>query len=242
MYRDLHGNEIGSFRPMTREMIDVYARRMGDSRNIPIYEREKIRDEYLLHEDINSCFEIVEQDGKYGVLQRVLGEMIVPAKYDEIVPQPAVFHSGFLIYQARLNGKCGMVLADCKGSEVFPFICDKMTICEEFPDLYIFEREGGKGLMTLAYGKAMVLVDSLYDNVEPCIGTPFVQLFKNGKVGLWGSVLFIPAIYDDICIPLYVGWIKVRSKNRWGYIDKDNSFTESIDEAFLYYSNMPNEF
>ncbi|MBQ8804992.1 MAG: WG repeat-containing protein [Bacteroidaceae bacterium] len=242
MYKDLHGNDICGFRPMNREIMDGYARRMEDFCNIPTDEREKIRDEYLLYEDINSCFEIVEQDGKYGVLQRVLGEMVVPAVYEDIVPQPAVFHSGVQIYQARLNGKYGMVLADCKGSVVFPFICDKIILCDEFSDLYIFEREGGKGLMTLAYGKAMVLVDSVYDKVVPCIGTPFVQLFKNGKMGLWGSVLFIPAIYDDICIPLYVGWIKVRSKNRWGYIDKDNSFTENIDEAFLYYSNMPNVF
>jgi hypothetical protein len=55
---------------------------------------------------------------------------------------------------------------------------------------------------------------------------------KDGKLGLSGNGVSIPAEYDEIHVPKIMGWIKAKKGNVWGYFDVDGRFTEDISKAF----------
>lgn len=183
----------------------------------------------------------VEVDGRYGVYDEIVDTMLVPAIYDELqAPHPEfLFDLGYFI--VRRNGKYGIVRSDVVGTEIYPCVCDKIIPYDYYK--CIIELNGRQGFLEVAHGciKVTEVLPAIYDSISGYDERRMhLQLCIDGKVGLYGAQIPLPPIYDGIYIPRIIGWIKVKYKGQWGYIDKQGSFTDDIDRAFLYvYSRDP---
>ena len=178
--------------------------------------------------------------GHYGIYHELLDTMLVPPVYEELLAvrhRCSVKDGRFFI--ARRNGKYGIVKGDIVGTELTPFVYDKILLLDNMLDVCVFEKYSYKGLIEISrYHKAIEVLPAIYDNIKvyhPHM--PYIQLYKDGKVGLYGSILPIPVIYDDIYVPYHLGWIKVKLNGEWGYINNLGDFTTEISQAFLYSYN-----
>ena len=231
---DRYGRPIKEKHPMTRDLITYFtesfeATRNADDQNAAI---QSLLDELCIHKSVNSYIHIVENDGYYGVRHELLGIMLLPAIYDELTP---IGFNDELIYIARRSGKYGIVNADVIGTELLPFTYDRIARMEEILDLFVFEQGGHQGIIGKHYGQFTELLPAIYDNISQYPDTPFVLLTKEEKVGLWGTTLPIAPKYDEISVPYFFGWIKVKHQGTWGYIDCDGHFTDDVSKAFLYH-------
>lgn len=177
----------------------------------------------------------VELDRRYGVYDELVDTMLVPAIYEELqAPHPELlFDLGYFI--VRRNGKYGIVRSDVVGTEIYPCVCDKIIPYDYYK--CIFEQNGHQGFLEVALGSITVteILPAIYDSIsEYDERRMHLQLCIDGKVGLYGAQIPLPPIYDGIYIPQIIGWIKVKYKGQWGYIDKQGTFTDDIDRAFLY--------
>ena len=220
---------------LTRTLITEYSNRFETSRYADDYqgEVEDIIKDFAEVQHKEPC--VVKKGGYYGVYHELLDTMLVPVVYEELqAPHPDLcFDLGYFI--VRRGGKYGIVRSDVVGTEIYPCICDKIVPCGYYK--CIIEVNGLQGFVQVTYGCSSVveLIPAEYDNISGYDGwSEYLQLCKDGKVGLYGAQLPIPPIYDGIYIPKIVGWIKVKSGGRWGYIDCQGNFTDDVDKAFLY--------
>lgn len=226
---DRYGNPIENMRHLTRNLINDFGKRFEATRSSS--DILILQDELMHHHSLNTYIHIIERDGHYGVYHELLHTMLIPAIYDELT---SIGTDDNLHYIALQEGKYGIVKGDVAGTVLLPFVYDKLLPLGNFLDLFIVERAGHVGVIASCYEQFIELHPTIYDKIYQYPDTPFVQLCKEGKVGLWGTNLPIPTIYDNIYVP-YFGWIKVRNLNQWGYIDKHGKFTTDINKAFLYY-------
>jgi hypothetical protein len=98
---------------------------------------------------------------------------------------------------------------------------------ETINDKIIIKQDGKYGL-SCGY---RVDLEPVYDKIS-LIDDDYFLTEKDGKFGLLGSSVSIPAEYDEIQVPEIMGWIKARKGNVWGYFDADGHFTEDISKAF----------
>lgn len=225
--------------PLTRELINEFAEKFENTRYAEDGEaiRRELSDELLYHyRSIESYIHVVEKDGLYGVYHDLLGVMLVPAIYEELSPMPSCCER--LVWRARSNGKYGLVKADGQGTPLTLFDYDMIAPLYDEEDVigpYVFRCEDKMGLLGEYCDDSVILaLPAEYDNIEVYPGTSYIQLCKDGKVGLYGSLLYIPPIYDAVYVPQHFGWIKVKQHGRWGYINSKGNFTEDINAAFLY--------
>ena len=231
---DRYGNPIKEMYPMTRDLITDFAERFEAARYSAHRSRDinLLLDELITYEPVNNYIHIVEKDGCYGVFHELLGTLLVPTIYDELIP---VGIDDERLYIARRSGKYSIVKADIMGTELLPFAYDRIAPLGEFLDLFVFEQAGHQGIIASCYGRFFELHPAIYDSVSHYPDTPFVLLSKEGKKGLWGASLSIPTLYDEVYVPYFFGWIKVKHQGQWGYIDHHGHFTDDIGKAFLYH-------
>ena len=232
MNRNSHNKEE---RFLTRTHIADFSNRLEEIRYDKDYhwKAQDIVEEYEEFQ-VKEPYE-VSIDGRYGVYDEITDTMLVPAVYDEIIsPYPEfLYDMGYFI--VRRNGKYGIVRSDVIGTEIYPCMCDKIISYDY--NKCIFQVNGLQGFMEIAHGciKVTEILPAIYDSISDYDEKRmYLQLCKDGKVGLYGAQIPLPPIYDGIYIPQIVGWIKVKLHGRWGYIDRHGHFTEDIGEAFLY--------
>lgn len=232
---DRYGNPIDEIHPMTRDLINYFAERFEaihrserDHR-----ETEELLDELIRHEHIHNNIHIVQVDGHYGVYDKMLETMLVPVIYEKLIPIGSDSEPRY--YIARRNEKYGFVRGDVIGTEMQPFVYDSISPLGEHLDLFVYEKGHQQGLLSLCNYHCFEILPATYDNITQYPDTPFVRLHKDGKVGLWGMTLPIPPLYDEIYVPPYFGWLKVKKDDHWGYIDNQGNYTDDKRQAFLCY-------
>lgn len=227
-------------RPLTRELLNEFAEKFECLRYTEDSEavREALEYELCHYRTISSHIRIVEKDGLYGVYHDLLNVILVPSIYEELSPFPSM--NEMFAWIARSDGMYGVVKADGQGTVIYPLVCDMITPAynDGIIGPCIFRSEGKLGLMEMVGEDIVLVLPAEYDYIEVYPETPYMQLCKDGKVGLYGAVRFVPPIYDAVYVPLYIGWIKVKYHGRWGYIDSTGGFSEDINDAFLYHSRV----
>lgn len=224
--------------PLTRKLVNEFAEKFECSRYAENGEtiREALEHELCRYRTIDSYIRVVEKSGLYGVYHDLLNVMLIPAMYEELIPFPSM--NEMFDWIAKSNDMYGVVKADGQGTVIYPFVCDMIAPAYEEDTIgpCIYRSENKLGLMEKVGEDIVLVLPAEYDNIEVYPGTPYIQLCRDGKVGLYGAIRFIPPVYDAVYIPLYIGWIKVKYHGQWGYIDPNGDFTENIENAFLYHS------
>lgn len=232
----MFGNPIEELRPLTRESLNELMLKFETAEHDDDT-RIRLENEAWHYRNIASYAEVFEHDGRYGVYHALFDVELVAPLYDELCLIDSVGTT--LIYIARCGSKYGIVKADGLGTEMYPFVCDAIEPYAEIIDLCSFRRDGKVGLLSLNGNQRYIeLLTPVYDSLDAHPGTPYIELRKDGKVGLYGTALPLPPIYDEIHIPQHLGWVKVNLHGQWGYINHKGQFTEDINQAFLYHSGI----
>ena len=236
MPHDMFGNPIEELRSLTRESLNELMNKFETSEHDDTT-LIQLENEAWHYRNITSYAEVFEHDGRYGVYHDLFDVESIPPLYDELRLLDIVGTT--MIYIARSGNKYGIVKADGLGTEMYPFVCDAIEPYAEIIDLCSFRRDGKVGLLTLNGNERYTeLLAPIYDSLDAHPGTPYIELRKDGKVGLHGAALALPPIYEEIRIPQYLGWIQVNLHGQWGYINHKGQFTEDINQAFLYHSSI----
>ena len=229
-------------KPITRQVISEFSTRSSATK---LYKEgtaeydsniESIFCDLQDYKPVSWADEIFEQDGKFGVRNDALG-VLIPPIYDEICEHIVG------VYVAKLNDKFGIVKADCKGSIIYPFELDEVDNTEAMFYGLLIARNGKWGAVSVIYGRVVTIIEPIYDNIisvkrydghEAC---DLLLLEKEGKRGLFFDGDIVPALYDEISIPIVMGWIRAKAKRVWYYIDSELNPTTDVNKAFLTYSD-----
>lgn len=238
MYHDMFGNPFEELRPLTRESLNELMKKFVATRCAANGDEARIEleNEAWHFRKILSYIREFEHDGRHGVYHDLFDAELIPAIYDELTYVATVGET--TTYIAKRDGRYGIVKADGLGTVIHPFTCDSITPCSEHIDLCIFSRDGKMGLIQVGFDRCIELLPPIYDSLEEYPQTPYIQLCKDGKVGLYGATLPIPPIYDVIYLSQQLSWIKVKYHGTWGYIDSKGQFTDDLSRAFLYHSSI----
>lgn len=153
------------------------------------------------YEDINSDDEnriFVKKDSKWGVVTNK-NKIIIPCIYDYIAYAWDDDQDESHNYIVVQNDKFGKI--NEKGDEIFPCIYDGITTWIENGRKGHYVMIGEKmGLIDYS-GKIIIPIE--YESVSDCIGTNWVEVYQNGKMGLCfkndGSI-FLPIEFDSIYV------------------------------------------
>ena len=171
--------------------------------------------------------QVFTENGKMGV-KDVVGEILVPALYDEIGCTFADYCRGFAV-PVVLDGKMALVSPDGKGTQKTGFDYDHIVFDDCF---YVLVKEGKKGLAT---GGGEVIIPAEMDEVY----TPFNALAafaKDGKYGfaMIGYDLITEPVYESYEIESGTEYLEVVKDGVSGYIDGEGNFTTDQDERFFH--------
>ena len=181
-------------------------------------------------------FSLFEENGKWGVKSNVFGLVILAPIYDEVLFLCTDSPFIYTFCKVRLGNKYGCVCPDKNGGRVILSpIYDDIMLLEDYlghptdrGDI-IIKQDGKYGLLN-GY---QVDLEPIYDKIT-LMDNGYYLTEKDGKLGLSGNGLLIPAEYDEIHVPEIMGWIKAKKGNVWGYFDVDGHFTEDISKAFQF--------
>jgi hypothetical protein len=218
---------------LTRDIISQFFEREKKLRSLCDEEREEYENECynIKHEYIplfadNSPF---EENDKWGVRNNVLGTVLVTPAYDEV----SDLADNYGYCKVRLGNKYGMVISTKNGGQmVLQPVYDQIISM----DNYFGEENRMIGVIIIKdekYGLSLghnADLEPIYDQITITHGVFLTE--KEGKYGMLGEELFIPAEYDEIYIPEVMGWIKARKGCIWVYFDVDGNFTTDITKAF----------
>ena len=229
-------------KPITRQVISEFSTRSSATK---LYKKgtaeynSNIRSIFYDLQDYEAVSwsnDIFEQDGKFGVENSALG-VLIPPIYDEI------FEHIVGVYVAKLNDKYGIVKADCKGSVIYPFELDAVEYTESVFYGLLIEKNGKWGAVSILYGRAITIIEPIYDRITSIKSfdgydiRDLLLLEKEGKYGLFLDGNIVPALYDEISIPVVMGWIRAKVGGDWYYIDSDLNPTTDVNKAFLSHSD-----
>lgn len=231
-------------RHFTREIISGFFEKEKVLRTLTGTEydvyRNGIEREFFDHVRVENDESPFEQDGKWGVRNNVLGLVTIRPVYDEIIPMDWEvwdMESKRYLYgrsKVRVGDKYGLVYSSPKGEGV---ICqpvyDDIQVYED-PDrewiepwAYVLWKDGKCGLVLHSES----ILEPICDRIV-CYKNDWFVIEKDGKFGLYDGQLVAPE-YDEVQVPLALGWIKARKGNVWGYFDADCRFTEDVGRASL---------
>lgn len=245
---DEYGNELDEWseipdaselhtKHFTREIISQFfekekelRRLSGKERNIYMF-RHMLGLRYYIpvYHDLSPF----EENGKWGVKNNVFDWVILAPIYDEVQDFSTLDHT---LYKVKSGDKYGCVYFDRNGAKVIvhPIYDDVMTLDDYLgeetyeDDVTIVIRQNGK--YGISYG-SQVDLEPVYDKIT-LKDYDYLLTEKNGKFGLSGNGILIPAEFDEIQVPEIMGWFKARKGDVWGYFDVDCHFTEDVSKAF----------
>lgn len=256
-YFDIYGNETNNekiheieLKHFTRDVINRSFEKEKVLRSLTGKEREKFQSDYrkeIISQYIpifrdNSLF---YENGKWGLKNNVFDIVIIHPEYDEISSMDAVvlyedIPKSYNCCKVKLDNKYGIIIPTVNGGKVIcPLICDEIILAEDYSDTFadvfafIIKVNGKCGL---TFGNK-IDIPPIYDRIIHVENHDFIFLVeKDGKYGLYNNLL-VPAEYDEIKIPVFIGWIKARKGDVWGYFDNEGKFTEDISRAYMISEN-----
>ena len=248
---DQYGNELNEWMEVpdeseqeslhfTREIISQFFEKEKELRGLSGKERSvyelKYKFELRYYKSVYYDFSLFEENGKWGVKSNVFGLVTLAPIYDEVqfLYTDCPFTSTDC--KVRLGNKYGYACPDKNGGRVvLPPVYDDIMSLEDYlghptdrGDI-IIKQDGKYGLLSGYH----VDLEPIYDKIT-LMDNDYNLTEKDGKFGLSGNGLLIPAEYDEIHVPEIMGWIKARKGNIWGYFDVDGHFTEDISKAFQF--------
>ncbi len=168
----------------------------------------------------------VKKNGKWGVVDDE-NEQLVECKYDYIQGSCCEKEDNYIVVK---NDKFGKITED--GVEIFPCIYDGVTTWVEYgPDGHYVMQENKMGLIDY---KGNVLVPIEYDKVEHYWATSWVEVYHNGKIGLYDTkqkTFVLPLEYDCIIIDKDV-WDFSEDKKPTRIITLKDNVVNILDEKF----------
>ena len=171
--------------------------------------------------------QVFTENGKMGV-KDALGEVLVPAEYDEIGCTFADYCRGFAVPVVR-DGKMALVSPDGKGTLKTGFDYDHIVFDDCY---YVLVKDGKRGLAT---GGGDVIIPAEMDEIY----TPFNDLAaftKDKKFGfaMIGYDLITEPVYESYDIVGESDYLQVVKDGVTGYIDESGEFTTDEDERFFH--------
>ena len=246
---DEYGNELNEWMDVpdeseqnslhfTREIISQFFEKEKELRGLSGKERSiyelKYKFELQYYKQVYEDFSLFEENGKWGVKSNVFGLVTLAPIYDEVLDLCSDNPFTYTVCKVRLGNKYGCVCPDKNGGRMIlpPIYDDVMSLndywgAETINDKIIIKQDGKYGL-SCGY---RVDLEPVYDKIS-LLDNDYFLTEKDGKFGLLGSSVSIPAEYDEIQVPEIMGWIKAKKGNVWGYFDVDGHFTEDISKAF----------
>ena len=246
---DEYGNELNEWMEVpdeseqntlhfTREIISQFFEKEKELRGLSGKERSvyelKYKFELQYYKPVYQDFSLFEENGKWGVKSNVFGLVTLAPIYDEVQSLHTDCPFTYTDCKVRLGNKYGYACPDKNGGRVIiPPVYDDIMLLEDYlghptgrGDIVI-KQDGKYGL---SYGYHVDL-EPIYDKIT-LMDNDYYLTEKDGKLGLSGNGVSIPAEYDEIHVPKIMGWIKAKKGNVWGYFDVDGHFTEDISKAF----------
>ena len=106
---------------------------------------------------------------------------------------------------------------------------DKIECVDETTSLFLISRDGHIGLVYLL-DKVEVWLEPIYDNIKVYNNLHIVVSLNNLK-GYWYKGQLSDICFEDIYLPKYAGWVKVKKGGTWGWLDGSLTFTTELSEA-----------
>ena len=183
--------------------------------------------EDIICERLENIF--VKKNNKWGVVDDE-NKQLIPCKYDYIAYAWDGDYEKGRNYIVVQNDKFGKITTD--GTEIFPCIYDGITTWVEYGPGGHYVMQGNK--MGLINYKGKVLVSIEYEKVEHYWATTWVEIYNNGKVGLYDAKqqkFVLPLEYDCIIIDKdFFGFYENKKPTR--IITLKDSVIDILDEQF----------
>jgi hypothetical protein len=187
--------------------------------------QERIGDIMFLYSWIDQEF---CENGLYGV-KNILGEVVVPAKFDDCVE----FFNMFIRPRSiamKLGGKAVLVKTDGSGDVIEGTAYDAISICCWGP-FFRMKKNGKTGLMTCD-GK--VVAECELDEVYECMND-YTAVKAGGKYGfVYCDGRYVSPRFDDVEAFGLDDWVKVKMGDETGYVDENDNFTADEEKAYWY--------
>ncbi len=186
---------------------------------IPFEYSKVLDDEYLFGDEENKT---IVKNGKYGIVNRVLGKMLVECIYEK----PFEYTDGIFPYLGNLsvvyrNNKAGLL--NEKGVEVVPCIFDggKEPFKDMYLDVYVVAKQNKKSGVVDSVGN--LAVPCVYDDIKNTENFDLLDVVNNKKHGLFSLTAkkeIIAPLYDE---PIWFNedYAYVRLNKKYGAIDKE---------------------
>lgn len=173
--------------------------------------------------------ELVKEGDKCG-LKNLLGEIILPAEYDNFkLMDSAIVEKGDRIVAIK-DGRWGVVIADGTGTWLVEPEFDYIG----YPnDLTNVKKGDHWGVLNITNGEYLIPphCEKVFENNGLIFINGIGYYQKEGKIGIITEDSDITEAIFDAVDPTPSGWVKVLCDERWGYIDENDQFTERPEDA-----------
>ena len=109
---------------------------------------------------------------------------------------------------------------------------DKIECVDETTNLLLISRDGHIGLVYLL-DKVEVWLEPIYDNIKAFSDLHIIVSLNNLK-GYWHKGQLSDICFEDIYLPKYAGWVKLKKGSTWGWLDGNLTFITEQSEAHEY--------
>lgn len=219
---------------VSRKMLDRCTDMEDRLRNCNDAERETL-EEQLRTYSISFCesshLRPFSQDGKMGV-KDFLDGIIVPAIYDEIKHIRGTVEDTCF---GRIVSRWGLVADHGKriSNPVIEF--DEPTHCFNYENWMIVRKDGKYGVYDSFKGE--YLLEPIYDELIEKDGYCHIITRIGDRYGFFNSEFNIPPKYENYWIGRCLSFVRFMLDDKWGYIDRNGRWTDSIEQARAYVRN-----
>ena len=173
--------------------------------------------------------ELVKEGDNYG-LKNLLGEVILPAEYDNLkLVGSVIVEKGDRIVAIK-DGLWGVVIADGTGTWM---VKPEFNYIGYPNDITNVQKGDHWGVLNITTGEYLIPPEC--DKIFETNGLIFINGIgyyqKKDKIGIiTEDGDFTEAIFDAVgAVP--TGWVEVSHNGQWGYIDENDQFTENPEDA-----------
>ncbi len=174
-------------------------------------------------------------NGLYG-LKNAAGELLLPPLYDEFMHLDGQFLKPGDRVVACFNGSWGIVVAGQPLKWLVDPIYDYIGYPDDIAPVFI---QGKWGVMNIPEGRYIIgpKCEEIYADKGKFFINGIGFFRKNGKFGVITDLgRHTQPVFDDAdMVPS--GWVKVKYKDSWGFIDENDQFT--LDEYKAFYAFNP---